>query len=229
MPEEAEKVHIVCRNPAIDVHVLMGDGAANLPGAGLGGWTSTSVIDDEALSTWEGQTQLAQDLPLMLDGWGMDPKPVQGALNTLMKLALPRPNSPVPSPPVFQVFGPVHFPGRSWVLPEGGIELSTDEDEVMRDGNGTLLRQALTLHMVAYNRNSGKKPKPKRVPIGDPAKTGGTAFPGNHYVTRKGDTLQSVATDIYGEWQAWKTIAEKNPNLPKNPATPLPLGIGLVL
>ncbi len=227
------EVRIIAKDPPIDISVPLGDGVPTLTGAGLGGWKSVEVIDDEALTVWEGQTNPGQDIPLMLDGWGLHPKSVQQDFDTLLKLSLVRPNSSPPSPPPFQVWGPVHFPGRWWVLPENGIELSTDEDEVGFLSNGDLYRQALTLHMVAFNHDvfGRKKKRPPNSGIGDQSKGPaiGPPVPLTH-TTTQGETFSSVAADHFnGQWWQWAELAEKNPSLPRSPFMKLPPNRVLVL
>lgn len=225
------EVRIIAKNPPIDITVPMGDGAAT-PTGGLGGWKTVERTEDVDLSVWEGQANLAQDVPIMLDGWGIHPRSIQPELDTIYRLGLPSPNSAPPSPPVFQVWGPVRFPGKWWVLPESGIELSTDEDEVILDRDGTPYRQALTLHMVAYSHDVfGKKRRPgSNKGRGDQSKGPaiGKAVPLTH-TTGKNETFGSIATDLYGEWLHWQEIAVKNPGYPHTPFEQLPPSRTLVL
>jgi hypothetical protein len=200
------EVRILAPSIALDLVFPMGDGPAVLTG-GLGGWTAIQRADDVSITDWEGQEPLTQDVPLMLDGYG-EGESVEPLLASLIKLGRPGDSS---RPPVFRVKGPIFFPHLHWVLPEGGIDL--DEDSAIRGDGGTLLRQALTLHLLEYvrpDRIKSHKRKRKQSERGDPAKTGGTAFPGRIYVTKKGDTLITVAHNLYGDWQQWKAIGAKN-------------------
>jgi|GEM_PF-2440031 len=226
------EVRIISKNPDIDITVPMGDGVATLPGTGLGGWKSVERIEDVALSDWEGQAQLTQDVPLMLDGWGIHPQSVQRQLDTILKLGRDT-TGDESVPPVFQVWGPVHFPGKWWVLPEEGIELSTNEDEVMRGGDGTLYRQALTLHLLEYTHDifGSKKKRPPNKGFGDQKRGPGIGPPVPlTHTTSANETFSSIAKDVFnGEWKRWSEIADKNPVFPRSPFLKLPPNRTLVL
>jgi hypothetical protein len=217
------EVRIVAPSRSIDITVPIGEGAATLPGQGLGGWVSVDRIEDVALSSWEGQTQLAQDVPIMLDGWGIHPQSVQRELDTILSLG--RIGADGSPPPLFRVFGPVKYPGKFWVLPESGIELSAAEDDVITDDDGTVFRQALILHLQEYNHDAvGRKPKSK--PHGQ-AHGGGGAVGKTQaltFTTRKDETFLRIATDLYGNWLRWEEIAKKNPKYVYSPFTKVPAG-----
>jgi hypothetical protein len=205
------EVRIIAQNPDIDISVEMGDGPAMIV-SGLGGWQTVDRIDDISITDWVGQAPLQQDVPLLLDGYAKE-RSVERELNSIFKLgrdAVGEENVP----PVFKVFGPVYFEGKSWVLPEGGIEL--DPSSVIREDDGTLLRQALTLHLLEYV-------KPDEVKLRKKKRQQHVA---NHipltYITRKGDTLISIAADVLHDWKRWKEIGQKN-NL-SDPNRKLPPG-----
>jgi hypothetical protein len=217
-----QEVRIIARSRKIDLSVSMGDGPAVLTG-GLGGWTTVQRLDDIAFSTWEGQEPLTQDVPILLDGWGRFPKSVEGDLQTIFKLGRDF-DGPRTAPPVFKVWGPIFFPGKNWVLQAGGIDLGTDDTIRLEDG--TLVRQSLVLHLTEYiNPNQIQRTKHHDVKgaeevtpehqRGEPAKSGGTAFPGKTYrvgggKSGNGESLVEIAALLYGRWEAWKAIAAKN-------------------
>jgi nucleoid-associated protein YgaU len=205
------EVRILAPSAGVDVTVPMGEGVATLTG-GLGGWQTVERQDDVAVTDWVGQAPLAQDVPLMLDG-GRRRRSVERELAALLKLGRP-PGQRVP--PIFKVFGPVHFSGNEWVLPDGGIELSTDEDECCRRNDGELYRQALTLHLLEYVkpdtiRIRGKKNAHGQ--IADAEVVGGT-----HTVRSDARTLAKIAAKVYGDWRRWQDIGRVNgihdPNKP---------------
>lgn len=213
-----QEVRIVAKSRKIDITVPVGDGPAIITG-GLGGWRTVERLGDIAFSTWEGQEPLGQDVPILLDGAGRSPRSVERPLNAILKLGRDGIDGQGNPPPVFRMWGPIFFPGRNWVLGDGGIELGTDD--TWRLDDGTLIRQSLVLHCTEYldpgaprrskRRNLGEAeetlPEHQR---GEPAKTGGTAFPGKSYTTSAGETLVSIAAKLYGNWEAWKALAAKN-------------------
>lgn len=195
-----KKVRIIATDPAIDITVPMGDGPATIT-QGLGGWQVVDRQDDIAATDWTGQEPLVQAVPLLLDGFSKG-ESVERDLNTIFKLARDVVGDEH-IPPIFKVFGPIYFSHKEWVLPDGGIEL--DSASVIREDDGTLLRQALTLRLLEYV-------KPDTITIRGKGKqrTGlGKARPVS-YTTRAGDTLAKIAARIFGDWTRWKEIGRKN-------------------
>lgn len=212
-----QEVRIIAKSRGIDITVQAGDGTAVITG-GLGGWKTVERLDDIAFSSWEGQEPLTQDVPILLDGWGRNPQSVERELNTIFKLGRDL-NGPRSAPPVFTIYGPVYYPGKNWVLGDGGIELGTDD--TIREDDGTIVRQSLVLHLTEFvNPNQIKRNKHHDVKEaeevlpehqrGEPAKTGGTAFPGKTYTSQQGETLVSIAAKLFGNWEAWKSLGAKN-------------------
>jgi hypothetical protein len=200
-------VRIVAKNPDIDITIPMGDGPARLVG-GLGGWTPIPVLDDIEAVDWEGQAPLAQDVPLLLNGLE-DNESVEREWNTVRKLARD-PNGDETKPPVFKVWGPVEYPGKAWVLPDGGIDIN-EEEIFKRDGDGELLRIEFTLHLLEYRspeeikeRSKRRKKKGPRAAIAPNIAVGGT------YTTQAWDTLKKIAAKLYRDPDRWKEIGEKN-------------------
>lgn len=198
---------LIAQDPQIDITIPMGDGPAIITG-GLGGWQPVEVLDDIAATAWTGQSLLTMDVPLLLDGFGTNDS-VERAWNTIRKLGRD-PNGTENVPPVFRVFGPFDYgEGKAWVLPESGIE--PDTESVIRRDDGTLLRQAFTLHLLEYRRpNTLRKRKKKRKSSTAASRDGGTTFPGTRYVTKQGDTLQKIAAALFGDWKQWKAIGDLN-------------------
>lgn len=209
------EVRIIAQSSAIDITVPMGDGPATIT-AGLGGWQSIDRVDDLALTDWSGQAPLEQDVPLILDGFTTGDS-VERELTTLFKLARDFSGEKT-APPVFKVFGPVFFEGKSWVLPEGGLELDTAS--TIRRDDGELLRQALTLHLLEFVKPDVLKERKKHKGIG---RRPGPGIP-VAYSTRQGDTFEKIAGRIYGDPSRWREIAKKNPKYPLNPWLSIPAG-----
>lgn len=201
-----KKCRIVAQDPPIDLTIPMGDGPAIITG-GLGGWQTVPRQDDVSSTDWEGQEPLTQDVPLLLDGFP-DDESMEREWNTVKKLGRDAVGDER-KPPVFRVWGPIEYgDGKAWVLPDNGIV--PDPASIIRRDDGELLRVEFTLSLLEYIRPDTigrSKKKPKR---GNPAKTGGTAFPGNSYTTRAGDSLVSIAKDIYGNWRRGADIGRLN-------------------
>jgi len=205
-----KEIHIIAKDPDIDLKIPMGDGPAIITG-GLGGWQTIDRQDDIAATDWVGQGPLTQDVPLLLDGYA-EGDSVERAMNTVFKLGRDaRGNENVP--PVFTIDGPIYFSDSHWVLPDGSIDL--DPASVIRRDDGELLRQAFTLHLLEYVKPDqvklrGKKKTPKHQ-RGEPGKTGGTAFPGKSYtVSKGGQSLHEIAAILYGDPGEWKAIGRAN-------------------
>lgn len=199
-------IRFIATDPQIDIEVPVGNSGAQLVG-GLGGYQEIEQQDDVSLTDWSGQEALKQDISILLDGWAKGDS-VERELNTILKLGRDPNGERVP--PVFKVFGPVYYEGKSWVLPDGGIDLTGGEIEpIRRSGNGDLLRQEVILHLVEFIppeqlRLRSKKKHKQRMGLGQNVAVGGT------YTTKEGDTLRDIATKLYRDWKMWKAIGDKN-------------------
>lgn len=216
-------VRIIAKDPEIDITLPMGASAAKLVG-GLGGWEEVERQDDLSVSDWSGQSLLAQDISLLLDDYPHGS--IERELNTILKLGRD-PNGEEKVPPVFRVYGPVFYPGKAWVLPEGGIDLEEgDLETIRRKGDGELQRQEVTLHLMEYRRPDTIKVR-RRGKHRDRTGVG----PGRPltYTTVKGDTLPKIAAKpgILGDWKRWKEIGDKNGIA--DPHRVLPAGMVLAL
>ena len=192
------RLHIVAKEARLNFWVDMGDGPATITG-GLSGWQTVSVVDDTDLTDWVGQGPLTQDIPVLLDGY--PDESVERDLKDIFKLG----RDPAGRPPVFEIDGPIHFSEAHWVLPENGIDL--DPASTIRSNNGTLLRQALTLHVLEYvppDQVSRRKKKRHRERFGIADNRALT------YTTKAGDTLAEIAVREFGSWEKWKLIGPKN-------------------
>jgi len=213
-----KQVRILAKDPDIDITLPMGASPAQIVG-GLGGWEEVDRQDGIAVSDWSGQSLLKQDISLLLDDYPAGS--IERELNTLMKIGRD-PNGEENVPPVFRVYGPVFYPGKAWVLPEGGIELAEgDIETIRRKGDGELQRQEVVLHLMEFRRPDTIRVRGKKKRRHRPA-TGGTEAPGNTYTTKQGDTLISIAAKLYGDWKRWKEIGDKNDI--RDPHRKLPTG-----
>jgi hypothetical protein len=169
-------------------------------------------VEGKSITDRASSPPFMQDVPVFLDGYAKG-NSVQGQLDKLMSLG-------GEDGAVFRAFGPIHRSGIRYVY--GG---EPEFGETIRDNDGTLLRQRLTLRLMEYVppdvvrlRRKRKKKKPS---------TGGTSFPGNRYTTKSGDTLVKIAAKLYGDWRRWRQIAQKNglrdPNKSLKPGTTLKL------
>jgi LysM domain len=191
-------------DPQIDIEVPVGNLGAEIVG-GLGGFVEVERQDDVSLTDWVGQEALRQDISVLLDGWAND-ESVERELNTLLKLARDPNGERVP--PVFKVWGPLYYPGKSWVLPPDGIDMTGGEiPRIRRRGDGELLRQELIVHLLEYVPPEQVRLRNKHKPegaIGQNVAVGGT------YTTKKNDTLQGIAARQLNDWHRWKEIGDKN-------------------
>jgi len=167
---------------------------------------------------WEGQPPLTEDVPLLLNGLERD-ESVEREWKTVQKLGRD-PNGDERRPPVFRVWGPVERPGKAWVLPQNGIEvLNPQEDMIKRNGDGELLRVEFVLHLLEYTAPEvikARRRRGRRQGISDNVAVGGT------YTTKRGDTLEGIATRLLNDPHRWRELAKKN-NL-SDPDRPLPAG-----
>jgi hypothetical protein len=170
----------------------------------MGGWQQKERPDAKSLTEWTGQPSVTQSIPLLLNGF-MEGNSIQGQANDI--IALGRKTTDDEVPPIFRLFGPVHFGWLQWVLE--GVDWGEAEEDVIRDNNEVLLRQAVVLHVAEFVDPDEIRTKRIRHPFGTSA-GGGTNFPGNVYIVHKGDTLGIIASKVYGDRSRWKEIGEKN-------------------
>jgi hypothetical protein len=216
----SEFIHIVAPSANVDLRCLMGDGPAT-PTGGIGGWQQVPRPDAKSLTEWSGQDTFTQSIPLLINGWN-DGNSVQGQANDI--IALGRKTDGDEVPPVFRISGAIHMPWLLWVLED--VEWLDGEEDVIRDTDTTLLRQAVILHVAEYEDPDQIRIKRIRHPFGT-GKGGGTNFPGNEYIVHKGDTCNKIAAKVYGDRTRGKVIADKNnirdPNKELDPGRSLKL------
>jgi hypothetical protein len=196
----SEYLRILAPSADVDIKVLMGDGPATITG-GIGGWQQVERPDAKSLTEWSGQGTVTQSVPLMLNGFKQGDS-IQGQANDI--IALGRNTTDDEVPPVFRMFGAIHFQWLPWVLED--VEWT---DEVIRDNDTTLLRQEVILHVAEFEDPDEIRLTRIRHAFGT-GKGGGTNFPGNQYIVRKGDDLIKIAAKVYGDRTRWKVLAKKN-------------------
>lgn len=184
----------------VDLRVLMGEGPAT-PDGGIGGWQQKERPDAKSVTEWTGQSTITQSVPLLLNGY-MEGNVIQGQANDI--IALGRKTDDDEVPPVFRMFGPIHFGWLPWVL-----ESIDWGEDVIRDQNTNLMRQECTLHVAEYEDPDTIRTKRIRHPFGT-GKGGGTNFPTNVYIAHKDDTCNLIANKVFGDRSRGKEIADKN-------------------
>lgn len=195
-------LRLIASDPQIDIEVPVGNFGARLVG-GLGGYEEIERQDDVSITDWNGQEALRQDISILLDGWAKGDS-IERELNTILKLGRDPNGERVP--PVFKVFGPVYYPGKSWVLPPDGIDLSGGEiSPIRRRGDGELLRQEVILHLLEFNKPDEVKlrgRKRSQIGVSRGIAVGGTV------TTKKGDTLHELAAKLFGDAGEWKRLGD---------------------
>lgn len=196
-----KQVRLISRSPRIDLKLQMGEGPATLTTPG--GWVEVPRPGRLALTDWPGGTPIRQAVPLLLDRFAAG-RSVERQKARLLRLTRAGEEE---VPPVFRLFGPVHYSGKHWVCES--IEWG---DNVIRKPTGLLVRQSLILNCMEYVRpdvirERRRRRPPKTTQIG----TGTPGAPGaNRYTVKQGDTLVKIAKALYGDWKLWREIGRKN-------------------
>jgi nucleoid-associated protein YgaU len=193
-------LRLVCPDPKVDIRVQMGDGPAT-PTAGYAGWEVTARAGGRrGVTTRTSPPPFQQDVPIFLNGLGKD-NSIQGQLDAILSLGA---EDAAP----FKVWGPIHRgDGRLWVFggePEFGEAIRDDDEE------NTLLRQRLTIKLMQYVRPEVARERKRRRRNRGVGAIGGAVAVGGTYTTRAGDTLQSIAANLFGDWRRWREIGNKN-------------------
>lgn len=185
-----EKLHLVCRNPAVDIEVSLGDGPAT-PTAGYSGWEDVPRVNRRAMTSFQGLPAFQQDVPIMLDGY-REGRVVERPLEEVLSLG---------GDSIFTADGPIFESGSRFIFgdePEFG--------EMIRNTAGALLRVRLVLKLKRYvpadeaGRRHKVKPKVNdAVPL--------------TYTTPGGESLWAIVAMFYGAFEAssnWKRIGKLN-------------------
>ncbi|HEX5375059.1 MAG TPA: hypothetical protein VFW48_02770 [Solirubrobacterales bacterium] len=195
----SDQVRFLCSDPSTDLTVEMGDGPAT-PTAGASNWEIIERVEDKGVTDRGSIPPFQQDVPLIFDGFSPPPSgiytegtPIQRDLDALIGLR----------GAVFRVEGPVYKTHLRYVF--GG---EPDYGEVIRDDDGTLLRQRLTLRLMEYVRPDtlGQRRKKRRGKRGVATYATG----GSTYVTKGGENLSAIAHKLFGDWKKWKAIGDLN-------------------
>jgi nucleoid-associated protein YgaU len=187
-------LRLLCPELDVDISVTMG-GAPATPVAGFAGWEDIERAEGKALTDRASVAPFEQEVPVFLDGYRKD-NSVQGQLAEILKLG-GEDGQP------FRAFGPIHRPGIRFVF--GG---EPDFGDAIRDDDGRLLRQELTLKLKEYvpPAQIHRKRKRRRLRRGV-----ATYMPGNStYVVAAGENLYTITGKLYGDPSRWREIGRKN-------------------
>lgn len=194
-------VALACGDPAITfVALLNTDG-----GRPTGGGPRHDAVERmlrTSVPEYKGEDPLQMSLAVILDGWRTR-RSVQTDLDLLYRLTEKRPSSN--HLPVIRLFGPVPFTDRRWTI-DGTIQWD-DDPEPIRDGQGNLLRQALTVPLLERVTDSLLHSS-----IVKSRRSGSGARNGPHYtVVRAGENdLGDVSKRLYGTRARRGELAQAN-------------------
>lgn len=177
------------------VRVLRGDGPPTMVGGG-GGWSVENRPRRIGFTLWQGRDPYRMDVPVLFDGWPDDS--VEDDIARLNQMQI---GGDLQEPPTITISGAVPIKGATWVIE--GIDWSSDDENVYwvrQQGSDFRLRQAATIHLLQFKAEERLKVTVAR------------ALP-NVYITKKGDTLRSVARDMYGNASKWTVIKKANPKI----------------
>lgn len=189
-----KQLRLVCAELDVDISVTMG-GAPATPVSGFAAWEMVERAEGKAITDRSSVEPFGQEVPVFLDGYAKD-NSIQGQLNEILELGGDEAEP-------FRAFGPIHRPGIRYVF--GG---DPEFGEAIRDDDGRLLRQELTLKLLEYvpadQLFQKKKRRKKGVGWGSAIVASGT------YTTKKGDTLHKIAVFLFGDASRWREIGRKN-------------------
>jgi|KBSMisStandDraft_5_1062788.scaffolds.fasta_scaffold108590_2 hypothetical protein len=164
---------------------------------GVGGWEIIPRRRRKAMTSWTGRNPIAMDLPLLFDGGGQIPVSVDGDINTLRQMAV---GDNFTEPPTVKLTGALPAPGVTWVINdlEWGSDVSYERDPLTNTDMRT--RQDVVVKLLQYVQEDQVKVIP-------------TAGVPGIWITEKGQTLRSIAKEVYGDASMWTLIRDANPGV----------------
>lgn len=175
--------------------VQIGDGPAKIVSSGTG-WVVKSRPGNVGLVDWEGMSPVAQEVPILIDGFAAD-RSVEFEVNALRSLAgIGRRDFDGLAPTAVRIRGPINFPGKTWVITD------IEEGDVLRlprsnNRPGQITRFPATLKLLEFIRPDQIRLRRRRQPPRRAPRT---------YTVVQGDTLARIAQKVYGTQGMWKEI-----------------------
>lgn len=176
---------------------------------GIGGWVEIERPNDVSISDWPGVAGFKVEVQVVVDHWTDNPltetkDSVKNSWQKLMRVGRDI-KGDTSEPPPLRLYGRV-FPdflnGELFVIQgvEPGETLFSESDQPRR--------QFWKIRFLEYSKGDTVKLKKRKARGRDDGKGGGDRK--KKYTVKKGDTLQSIARDLYGDQSKWKKIAEAN-------------------
>ena len=208
--------------PAMSVTAILGQ-TPPVPADGYGGWSLVNRPRRKALTVWDGINPLRELVTVIIGikpgsrGGIADSLPLNLSATqdreTLERMA--QPPFPGAEPPLITVVGTVpHANDGPWV-----IESFDWDPTPIYSPSGFLVRQAVTVHLLEYVRDdrladltaAQTAVLQANVQSASAArKAGGTPTKQKTYVAKSGDTLQTVAARVLGNYKSYFQLATLN-------------------
>lgn len=165
--------------PKFKVKVRLGNGT---PTPALApGWELVERPKKKSFTRWSGNSPRAESVPVVLDGWA-NRESVERDLRKIERLA--KPEKEGKDPPAFRVRGPIRLRGVKVVL-----ETIDYGDAIRRRGDGTIVKQALTLGLRELQDDD-------RIDFRKQHDHGDDHGGDNTYTVKDGDTLLKIARKL---------------------------------
>jgi hypothetical protein len=237
-PEDPAWVCISSNALHWDLYLMLGEGPLQ-PADGGGGWEVRGRPRDTGLTLWNGNNPWTLAVPVMVDSWAAEterpdperrkhppkfkslekkklrkrarrkwrryrdrhtPVDVEQFINLVNRLQRPGGDE---EPPRVRLYGkavPHWLNGDQFVL--AAVEWG---ERLVDTVTGETQRQAFTINFLRFTDDDELKVKRRKTHKKDKG-----TWNRHHYTVKRGDTLQSIAKDQYGDWRKWKKIAEAN-------------------